>query len=47
MENSLAFMFETAYLMKLSEHAMAEENVDTTYYKCWEGLTKQFNKDEI
>jgi len=37
--NSMAFMFETAYMMKITDYGMAEENVDNEYYKCWENLT--------
>ena len=35
MENSLAFMFETAYMMKISTHANEPENLDNEYYQCW------------
>ncbi len=31
-EDSMAFMFETAYQLKLTDFAMSEENQDTTYY---------------
>lgn len=41
--NSMSFMFETAYMIKLSDYAMKEKNIDTEYYKCWQNLPKQFN----
>lgn len=34
-ENSMSFMFETAYQLKLTDFAINEENVDTEYYQCW------------
>lgn len=34
-EGSMAFMFETAYIMKLSDHAIDPANVDDKYYECW------------
>jgi homogentisate 1,2-dioxygenase len=40
---SMAFMFETCYMMKISEYALDEKHLDTEYYKCWEGFTKQFD----
>ena len=43
-EDSMAFMFETCYLMKLTSHALDPKNLDNEYYKCWEGLTKHFDK---
>ena len=42
----MAFMFETAYLIKLSDYAVDEKNLDVDYYKCWESLPKVFNKDK-
>ena len=43
---SMVFMFETAYLLKLTDYAVDEKNVDTEFYKCWENLPKAFNKDK-
>jgi homogentisate 1,2-dioxygenase len=45
-EGSMAFMFETAYQLKLSDYAVDDNNVDVDYYKCWESLPKVFNKDK-
>ena len=42
----MAFMFETAYQIKLSDYAVDEKNLDVDYYKCWENLPKVFNKDK-
>ena len=37
MDGTMAFMFESSYLFKLSEYAMASK-INNDYYKCWEGL---------
>ena len=42
-EGGMAFMFETAYLLKLTDYSMDEKNQDVDYYKCWEKLPKVFN----
>ena len=41
----MAFMFETAYMMKITDYAMKDEVVDNEYYKCWENLEKKFDKN--
>lgn len=43
-KDSMSFMFETAYLLKLTDYAVNDVNVDTEYYKCWENLPKMFKK---
>lgn len=41
---SIAFMFETCYMMKLTNYACKEENMDTTYvHDSYSGLKKHFN----
>lgn len=42
-KDSLAFMFETCYLMKLTEHG-ATQYVDTEYQQCWKSLPRLFKK---
>lgn len=38
-DNSLAFMFETMFMLKTTEYAMGEFlTVDEDYYKCWTEL---------
>lgn len=34
-KDSMSFMFETAYMLKLTDYAVNNENIDTDYYKCW------------
>lgn len=45
-EGSMAFMFETAYQLKLSDYAVDEKNVDTEYWECWQDLPKLFKAPE-
>jgi len=41
-ENSLAFMFETTYMMKLTAEALDEGGLDMDYWKCWSDLQPHF-----
>mmetsp|Transcript_38527 Transcript_38527/g.36897 ORF Transcript_38527/g.36897 Transcript_38527/m.36897 type:complete len:218 (-) Transcript_38527:31-684(-) len=43
-EGSMAFMFETCYMIKLSDYAVNPANLDNDYYKCWQKLEKHFDK---
>jgi len=46
--DTLAFMFETSAVPRLTPHAIHAPNVDTGYYECWLGLKSHFdpeNKD--
>lgn len=45
-ENSMSFMFETAYQLKITDWCMDESNIQMDYYRCWEELPKVFNKDK-
>jgi len=40
-DNTLAFMFETSLGLSITDWAQ-EHNVDSDYYKCWQGLKKHF-----
>lgn len=40
--NSLAFMFETAFMFKINKAALERERLDTSYLNCWEGLENNF-----
>lgn len=40
----MAFMFETCYMLKISQYANKEENMDMTYLgDSWGGMKKHFN----
>lgn len=45
-EDSLAFMFETCYMLKMTDYAMDEANRDKDYRKCWDAMKPQFNKNK-
>ena len=46
-EGSLAFMFETAYIMKIPKFALEANKLDTNYVKCWNGLNNHFRSFKI
>jgi homogentisate 1,2-dioxygenase len=41
-DQGLAFMFESAYLMKIAPHALASPKLQEHYTKCWKKLPKLF-----
>ncbi|KAK0172046.1 hypothetical protein PV328_005416 [Microctonus aethiopoides] len=45
-DGTLAFMFETSMCMNLTSWAIESSKLDDSYYKCWEGLKKQFNPND-
>jgi len=42
-EGGLAFMFETTYVLKLSEWALTSPHREVAYSSCWDGLPKLFD----
>lgn len=46
-DNTLAFMFETTYMLKPTPWAMKKEHIDAEYHHCWTGLKKHFNPNKI
>lgn len=46
-EGGLAFMFETTFLVKLTDFALECEHNDADYWKCWQKMPKLFNPDQI
>jgi homogentisate 1,2-dioxygenase len=42
-DGGLAFMFETCFMMKLTDWALDGDHRDHEYYKCWENLPRNFN----
>jgi len=44
-EDTLAFMFESTYILKITQFAKTGLIIDQDYYKCWEGLKSHFNKE--
>lgn len=42
-EGSMAFMFETAYMLKLSDFALNKDFLDNDYHKCWTAIEKHFD----
>jgi homogentisate 1,2-dioxygenase len=42
-ENTLAFMFESRYVIRPTSHALAAPELQKNYLECWQGLKKNFN----
>lgn len=42
-ENTLAFMFESRYIIRPTKFAMETDALHSDYYKCWQDLRKNFN----
>ena len=46
-DGGLAFMFESALLMKLTQWARDGEHLDRDYYQCWQSLPKRFDPKDV
>jgi len=42
MQDTLAFMFESCFVMRPTEHALQSEKLQGDYYQCWQSLTHNF-----
>ena len=42
-DNTMAFMFETNFMMNPTNYAMSHLKLDEDYVKCWKGFKKNFN----
>ena len=42
-EHSMAFMFESRYVFKLTEWALSAPTLQDNYQDCWQGLERNFN----
>lgn len=45
LKDTLAFMFETCMVPRLTAHALGAPNIDRNYYQCWLGLKSHFDPD--
>ncbi|GAB5369158.1 hypothetical protein AAMO2058_001381600 [Amorphochlora amoebiformis] len=45
-EDSLAFMFESTYIMRLTDWALNKAPLDEDYIKCWDGLESKFDPNK-
>jgi homogentisate 1,2-dioxygenase len=45
-DKGMAFMFETTYMLKLTDHALNAPEREKDYWKCWSDLPKKFNPDK-
>jgi homogentisate 1,2-dioxygenase len=44
-DTTLAFMFESTYLFKITDYAR-KNHVDHDYYKCWQTLKNNFDPNK-
>ena len=44
-EDTMAFMFETRRVLRPTKHALESAQLQDEYYRCWQGLKKNFDKD--
>jgi homogentisate 1,2-dioxygenase len=42
LENTLAFMFETRFIVQMTKHAMESSTLQRNYFECWQGLNRRF-----
>jgi len=45
-DDTLAFMFETRFVLQPAETALAAPQLQRDYYECWQGLKKHFRPDQ-
>jgi homogentisate 1,2-dioxygenase len=45
-DNSLAFMFETQFVLRPTRFALEAPQLQRDYYRCWQGLRKHFRPDQ-
>ncbi|MEN9586869.1 MAG: hypothetical protein RIT15_444, partial [Pseudomonadota bacterium] len=38
LDNTLAFMLESRYVLQPTEYAMKSDKLDKNYFNCWQGL---------
>jgi len=46
-EDTMAFMFETRTVIRLTRFAMESAQLQADYYRCWEGLKKNFDPNRL
>ena len=42
-KDTMAFMFETRYVLRPTRHAIEAPELQQNYFQCWQGLQKHFN----
>jgi homogentisate 1,2-dioxygenase len=46
-EDTLAFMFESRYVIRPTKFAMETDALQKDYFECWQGLKKNFDSREL
>ena len=45
-DKTMAFMFESRFIMRPTRHALASKTLQKGYYRCWQGLPKMFTGEK-
>jgi homogentisate 1,2-dioxygenase len=45
--DTMAFMFETRHILRPTRYALDTPQLQTDYFRCWQGLKKHFNPDRM
>jgi homogentisate 1,2-dioxygenase len=45
--NTMAFMFETPAVIRPTRYALESSQLQSEYYRCWQGLKKHFNPAQL
>jgi homogentisate 1,2-dioxygenase len=45
--NTMAFMFETPAVIRPTRYALESSQLQSEYYRCWQGLKKHFNPAQV
>lgn len=46
LKDTMAFMFETRYVIRPTRYALETSQLQTEYFQCWQGLHKHFNPNQ-
>ena len=44
--DTMAFMFETRYVLRPTQYALDSAQLQDEYYRCWQGLKKNFDPNK-
>lgn len=46
LENTLSFMFETCFIMRVNKNSISDGRLDEGYIDCWKGMKKLYKEDD-
>ena len=45
-DETMAFMFETSTIIRPTRYALETAQLQSDYFKCWQGIRKHFNPEQ-